>query len=56
MLTLTERTRLAEIRAGLEKHRALGLDVSAWESEFFLGVIDRLVARLNQAERKSARA
>jgi hypothetical protein len=41
-LTHTEQTRLAEIRMNLEKHRALGFEVETWESEFLLGVIEKL--------------
>jgi hypothetical protein len=50
MLTTREQRRLAEIRAALEKQRAMGVDVSAWEAEFFFGVIDRLVERFRMVE------
>jgi hypothetical protein len=45
MLTTYEQSRLAEIRAALEKYRALGVDVSTWEAEFFMGIIDKFADR-----------
>lgn len=47
-ITKNERKRLAEIRADLEKHRALGVDVSCWHDEFFLKLIDKM----NKQKRK----
>ncbi len=46
MLTLPEQKRLAHIRVSMEKHRALGFDVSTWEAEFFIGIIARLTRQL----------
>lgn len=45
MITETDQKRLAEIRATVEKHRALGWDVDTWESSFFLNLIEKLRKR-----------
>lgn len=41
-LTRKEQKRIKEIRDCLDKFRNFGIDLSTWESEFLLGVIDRL--------------
>ena len=47
-MTLTDQMRLADICAHLENHRAMGMDVSSREAEFFLKVIEQM----RQGERK----
>lgn len=42
ILSQSESNRLCQIRKNLEMYRAQGIDVSTWESEFFLRLIDRL--------------
>lgn len=55
MLTISEQSRLAEIRAALERHRAMGVDVSTWEAEFFMGLIDKFAERLRRAQTRIRR-
>ena len=50
MMTTDEQLRLATVRVALEKHRAMGVDVSAWEAEFFVGIIEKLTKRLREIE------
>jgi hypothetical protein len=40
-ITPDEQKRLAQIRKDVEKHRAMGIDVSTWEAEFFLELVSR---------------
>lgn len=48
-LNVDEQQRLAGIRAALERYRAEGIDVSSWEAEFLLGIIDRMAGQLREA-------
>lgn len=40
-LTESEKKRIAMIRKNIAKHKKQGWDVGAWESVFFLRIIDR---------------
>lgn len=41
-ITISDQKRLADIRMNLEKHRAMGFDVSNWEAEFLLNLINKI--------------
>lgn len=41
-MTIEQQKRLAEIRMSLEKHRALGFDVSDWEATFFFELLEQI--------------
>jgi hypothetical protein len=47
-LTPSEKSRLAEIRKSINNFKRQGVYVGAWENEFFLKIIDRLMRRLGE--------
>lgn len=46
IITRDEHARIASIRRSLTKFKRRGLDVSGWESTFFLKIIDRVMAQV----------
>src|ERR1700687_4472267 len=52
MLSANEQRRLSAIQNSLEKHRAKGVDVSAWEAEFLLGIISREIPTGDETDKE----
>lgn len=45
-MTITDQTRLSQIRADLLQYETAGVDISRWHDTFFIRLVDKLNAEI----------